>query len=105
MRKIFEKLNAHPERVEFGLVEDIKSEMKQANQGAISVIDMIYKAIPQAEKSLKLNKTLLKKIERTKNLAIELGASDVLKIIQKQENQILKNITEIEKLVKGLNSI
>ncbi len=91
--------------VELGLIDDIKSEMKQANAGAISAIDLAFKAIPLAEKSLKLNKNLFKKIQITKKSAIELGASDILKVLQKQETQINSNIKEVEKLIKGLNSI
>ena len=93
------------QKVELGLVDDIKEEMKTANSGAISAIDLAFKAIPLAEKSLKLNKSLLKKIENTKKAAIELGATDVLKTLQKQETQIKSNINEVDKLLKGLNSI
>lgn len=93
------------QKVDLSLVDDIKSEMKQVNKGAISAIDLAFKAIPLAEKSLPLNKNLLKKIERTKKSAIELGATDVLKILQKYEVQIKSNIKEIQKLLKGLNSI
>ena len=93
------------QKIELGLIDDIKSEMKQANAGAISAIDLAFKAIPLAEKSLKLNKNLLKKIGSTKKSAIELGATDILKVLQKQETQIKSNIKEVEKLIKGLNSI
>ena len=93
------------EKVELGLVDDIKEEMKTANSGAITAIDLAFKAIPLAEKSLKLNKGLLKKIENTKKAAIELGATDVLKTLQTQETQIKSNINEVDKLIKGLNSI
>ena len=100
-----EKTELSAQKVELGLIDDIKSEMKQANAGAISAIDLAFKAIPLAEKSLKLNKNLLKKIGSTKKSAIELGANDILKILQKQETQIESNINEVEKLIKGLNSI
>ena len=100
-----EKTELSAQKVELGLIDDIKSEMKQANSGAISAIDLAFKAIPLAEKSLKLNKNLLKKIGSTKKSAIELGANDILKILQKQETQIESNINEVEKLIKGLNSI
>ena len=106
IEKVYSKLPKQElAKVELGLVDDIKEEMKTANSGAISAIDLAFKAIPLAEKSLKLNKSLLKKIENTKKAAIELGATDVLKTLQKQETQIKSNIDEVDKLLKGLNSI
>ena len=108
IQKVYSKLpnqELSAQKVELGLVDDIKEEMKTANSGAISAIDLAFKAIPLAEKSLKLNKSLLKKIENTKKAAIELGATDVLKTLQKQETQIKSNINEVDKLLKGLNSI
>jgi len=106
IQKVYSKLPKQElAKVELGLVDDIKEEMKTANSGAISAIDLAFKAIPLAEKSLKLNKSLLKKIENTKKAAIELGATDVLKTLQKQETQIKSNIDEVNKLIKGLNSI
>ena len=106
IQKVYSKLPKQElAKVELGLVDDIKEEMKAANSGAISAIDLAFKAIPLAEKSLKLNKSLLKKIENTKKAAIELGATDVLKTLQKQETQIKSNIDEVNKLIKGLNSI
>jgi len=106
IKKVYSKLpKVELAKVELGLVDDIKEEMKTANSGAISAIDLAFKAIPLAEKSLKLNKSLLKKIENTKKAAKELGATDVLKTLQKQETQIKSNIDEVNKLIKGLNSI
>jgi len=92
-------------KVELGLIQDIKAEMITVNKGAISAIDLAFKALPMAEKSLTLNKGLLKKLESTKKSAIELGATDILKDIQKFETQVKTNINEVEKLIKGLNSI
>ena len=108
IQKVYSKLpkqELSAQKVELDLVDDIKEEMKTANSGAITAIDLAFKAIPLAEKSLKLNKGLLKKIENTKKAAIELGATDVLKTLQTQETQIKSNINEVDKLIKGLNSI
>jgi hypothetical protein len=99
------KENIELAKVELGLIQDIKAEMITVNKGAISAIDLAFKALPMAEKSLTLNKGLLKKLESTKKSAIELGATDILKDIQKFETQVKTNINEVEKLIKGLNSI
>jgi len=69
LERIIEKLpkqELSAQKVELGLIDDIKEEMKSANSGAISAIDLAFKAIPLAEKSLKLNK-FLKKYEGLKN--------------------------------------
>ena len=49
-----EKTELATQKVELGLIDDIKSEMKQANAGAISAIDLAFKAIPLAEKIAKI---------------------------------------------------
>lgn len=110
LKSVYSKINSvskevelSSEKIELGLIDDIKSEMEQANAGAISAIQLAFKALPLAEKSLKLNKNLLKKIGNTKKSAIELGAKDILKILQKQETQINSNIKEVEKLIKALS--
>tara|TARA_R110000803_G_scaffold180214_1_gene242632 strand:+ start:187 stop:525 length:339 start_codon:yes stop_codon:yes gene_type:complete len=109
LNRVYSKLNNKTElathKVDLSLMDDIKAEMKTANKGAIAAIDLAYKALPLAEKSLPLNKELLKKIEKTKKSAKELGANDVLKVLEKSEGQIKDNIREVEKLIKGLNSI
>ena len=93
------------EKIELSLIEDIRADMKKANSSAIQAVDLAFKALPLAEKSLPLNENLLKKIQGTKKSAIELGAAELLKDLQKQEAQVKVNIKEIEKLIKGLNSI
>jgi hypothetical protein len=90
------------EKVELGLVDDIRAEIVIANKGAIKSIDIIEAAKKPLEKSLQDNKSLLKKLERTKKSAIELGASDILKEIQKYESQVKENIKSIDKILGGL---
>jgi len=99
------KVELSAQKVELSLIDDIKSEMIIANKGAISAIDLAFKALPLAEKSMSLNKNLLKKIEKTKQSAKDLGANDVLKVLEKSDIKIRTNIKEIQKLIKGLNSI
>tara|TARA_R100001369_G_scaffold84710_1_gene117745 strand:- start:303 stop:647 length:345 start_codon:yes stop_codon:yes gene_type:complete len=108
LQRIYNKLpktELKSEKIKLGLIDDIRSEMKKANEGAINAIDLAFKARPLADKALPLNENLLKKIAQTKKAAIELGATEVLKDLQVQENQVKSNISEIQKLIKGLNSI
>ena len=78
------------------------SDIVSANQGAIKGIDMIEAAKKPLENSLKENRNLIKKIERTKKLAIELGATDILTKVQKFESQIKENIKSIDKTLSSI---
>ncbi len=89
-------------KVELGLIDDIEADIVSANQGAIKGIDMIEAAKKPLENSLKENRNLIKKIERTKKLAIELGATDILTKVQKFESQIKENIKSIEKTLSSI---
>ncbi len=100
--KLFSKQKLSAEKVELALVDDIRSEMAIANKGAIDGIDMIEAAKRPLEKSLRDNKELSKKLERTKKSAIELGATDILREIQKYENQVKENIRSIDRILGGL---
>jgi len=97
-----EKVELSAQKVELALVDDIRAEMAQANKGAIKGIDMIESAKRPLENSLRDNRQLLKKIQRTKKSAIELGANDILKELQKYERQVEENIKSIDKILGGL---
>lgn len=90
------------EKVELGLVDDIRAEIVTANKGAIKGIDMIEAAKKPLENSLKQNENLLKKIKKTKKSAIELGANDILKKVQKFETQVDENIKTIDKILSNI---
>ena len=94
------ELESH--EIELGLIDDIRAEMAQANKGAIKGIDMIESAKRPLENSLKDNRQLFKKLQRTKKSAIELGANDILKELQKYERQVEENIKSIDKILGGL---
>jgi hypothetical protein len=107
-RKVFNKLfkkdkvELSAEKIELALIDDIRSEMSNANKGAIKGIDMIEAAKKPLENSLRDNKSLLKKLEKTKKSAIELGAMEILKEVQKFEQQVKENIKSIDKILGGL---
>ena len=96
------KVELATQKVELALVDDIRAEMAQANKGAIKGIDMIEAAKRPLENSLKDNRELFKKLQRTKKSAIELGANDILKELQKYERQVEQNIKSIDKILAGL---
>lgn len=107
-REVFNKLfkedktELSAEKVELALIDDIRSEMATANKGAIKGIDMIEAAKKPLENSLRDNKSLVKKLERTKKSAIEIGASEILREVQKFEQQVKENIKAIDKILGGL---
>ncbi len=89
-------------KTDLAIVDDIRAEMAQANKGAIKGIDMIESAKRPLENSLRDNRELFKKLQRTKKSAIELGANDILKELQKYERQVEENIKSIDKILGGL---
>ena len=97
-----EKTKLSAQKIELGLIDDIRSEMVTANKGAIKGIDMIEAAKKPLENSLRDNKSLFKKLEKTKKSAIELGAIEILKEVQKFEQQVKENIKTIDKILGGL---
>lgn len=96
------KVELSAQKIELALVDDIRAEMAQANKGAIKGIDMIESAKRPLENSLRDNRQLFKKLQRTKKSAIELGANDILKELQKYERQVEENIKSIDKILGGL---
>ena len=97
-----EKVELSAQKIELALVDDIRAEMAQANKGAIKGIDMIESAKRPLENSLRDNRQLFKKLQRTKKSAMELGANDILKELQKYERQVEENIKSIDKILGGL---
>jgi hypothetical protein len=101
-KKTISKMLFSKEKVELALVDDIRAEMAQANRGAMKGIDMIEAAKRPLETSLRDNKELLKKLGKTKKSAIELGALDILKELQKYESQVDENIKSIDKILASI---
>ena len=97
------KVELKSEVVEFGLIQDIEKEQKEANQGAAEAMDLMGKALPKAEKAVALNKKLLSKIEKTIKAANEVGAMDAVKSLEKKKAHTNKELQYIEKLVSKLN--
>ena len=89
-------------RTNLALLDDIRAEIVQANKGAMKGIDMVESAKRPLENSLKDNKELLKKLQRTKKSAIELGATDVVKELQNYERQVEENIKSIDKFLSKI---
>ena len=97
-----EKVELKSEKIELGLIQDIESEISDAGKGARKGVDMIEAAKKPLENSLKQNENLLKKIKKTKKSAIELGANDILKKVQKFETQVDENIKTIDKILSNI---
>jgi hypothetical protein len=101
-KRVSKMLFSNKEKVELALVDDIRAEMAQANKGAMKGIDMIEAAKRPLETSLRDNKGLLKKLAKTKKSAIELGALDIVKELQKYESQVDENIKSIDKILASI---
>lgn len=84
--------------VELGLLDDLKNEMKKANQGAIKAIDMANAAKKPAEQSLKMNQDLLKNFENFLTKVKELG-------INSAQKEVLGSITQVRENIKTINQV
>jgi len=93
------------EKVELGLLDDIKKDMTEANKGAMKAIDLANAAKKPAEESLKLNKELLKKLTKAEKMAKDLGVTEAFETINKQANQVAKNIETIDSVLEALYRI
>ena len=108
LERVYEALNKvelKSEKIELGLLDDIKEEMKAANKGGIKAINLANDAKKPAEQSLKLNENLLKKIERTKKIAIELGDNKIVKDLQNKIKQVNENIKTLDDILSALYKI
>ena len=90
---------------EFGLLDNIKSSMKEANRGAMKAINLANDAKKPAEESLKLNQTLLKKIDVVIKKAKEIGIDEVVSDLNKKREQVKTNIKEINNILDALYKI
>ncbi len=100
-----QKIALKNQKVDLGLLQDIKAEMALANKGAMEAIDLANAAKRPAEKSLKLNEELLKKLDRTIASAKDLGADDAVSIMEKQKIQVKENIKAIDSVLSNLYKI
>jgi alpha-L-fucosidase len=91
-------------KIELGLIDDLKKEMRKANQGIMKAIDMANAAKKHAESSEKLNKSLLKQFQSVRKKAKDLGANDAVTTIDKQIDQLKTNQKEISKTLNGLHA-
>lgn len=91
--------------VELGLIDELKSDMKKANQGAMKAIDMANAAKKPAEESLKLNNQLLKNFEGVLSKVKELGIKPAEKEVQNQITQVKENIKTINQVLDALYKI
>jgi hypothetical protein len=97
--------SAQPMKVEFALIDDIKSEIIEASKGAIRAIDLVNEARVPAEKSLSQSLALILKIQRTIVSAKELGANEAVKTLEQSEKNVLENIKTIENVIAVINRI
>ena len=88
-------------RIETKEEDEPTTSPHETNLGENEVLD-IEAAKKPLENSLRDNENLLKKLQSTKKAAIELGAADILKEVQKFEIQVEENIKSIDKILNGL---
>jgi hypothetical protein len=92
-------------RVEFALIDDIKSETIEASKGVIRAIELVNEARVPAKKSLSQSLALILKIQRTIVSAKELGADEAVKTLEQSEKNVLENIKTIENVIAVIDQI
>jgi hypothetical protein len=97
------KLNS--DVVKLGLIDDLKSEMKLANQGGMKAIDMANAAKKPAEDSLKMNNSLLVRFEKILADVKTLGIDSAVKDVESQIKQVKENIKTIDAILNALYKI
>ena len=106
LNKVFAKFSAQePMKVELGLIQDLKSQMKSANAAAVQGFDMVQKTKSLFSKSLAENKRLLASFQKALSLAKELGVKPAIDDVNKAISQVEINIKEIEQMLKAVNQI
>ena len=86
------------------IYDDISGAMKQANSGAIQVIDQVPKMIGKLKDSLRDNKALIKELDKAEGVVKSIGLDSELKKISKARTQVEKNINSIEDMLNSLYS-
>ena len=105
IQSVLRKLSATPMKVELGSIDDLKSQMKSANDAAIQGFDMVQKAESLFSKSLAENKRLLASFQKALSYAKELGVKPAIDDVNKAISQVETNIKEIEQMLKAVNQI
>ena len=102
-KKIVTKLNK-VEKVELGITQDIQLDINSITESVKSVRRVMIDAEIVLAKNAKAIQIAKKAIDRVKNTAIEIGAEEVLRIVQKQETEVKELEKNISKSIQGIGN-
>lgn len=102
---VYNILASKPVKVELATIDDLKNQMKSANQGAMQAYDLAVKAESLLEKSLVENQRLWSSFEKALVTAKELGVKPAIDDLNKSMNQVNMNINQIEQMLKAISGV
>lgn len=101
--KLF-KAELAQEKVELGITQDIQSDLDSVSQSVKSVRRVMIDAEVMLGKNAKALVTIKKAIDRVEKVAKEIGADEVIKVVQKQKTNVNELESNISKAIVGLGN-
>lgn len=102
MRKIFEKLNAHPERVEFGILDDVENlkkrvlgKVKSADKNILGGLSDLADATQRIEQVIRITDDMIQK-------AKDLGADEFVSRGQKIKSDFANQLGGLRNAISDL---
>lgn len=92
------------EKVELGLTQDIQADIDSVFSSLKSVRKVIIDAEVMLGKNAKAIQTIKKAIDRVERVGKEIGADEVVKVIQKQKSVVDKLEGNISKTIVGIGN-
>ena len=92
------------EKVELGLTQDIQADIDSVFSSLKSVRKVIIDAEVMLDKNAKAIQTIKKAIDRVERVGKEIGADEVVKVIQKQKSVVDKLEGNISKTIVGIGN-
>ena len=92
------------QKVELGITQDIQSDIDSVKSSLNSVRRVIIDAEIMLGKNAKVIQTIKKAIDRVESTAKEIGADEVLKMVQKQKSDVQELEKNISKTIVGIGN-
>lgn len=92
------------QKVELGITQDIQSDIDSVKSSLNSVRRVIIDAEIMLSKNAKVIQTIKKAIDRVESTAKEIGADEVLKMVQKQKSDVQELEKNISKTIIGIGN-
>ena len=99
-----EKVDLATQKVDLGITQDVQADINSVTQSVKSVTRVMIDAEMMLGKNATAIQTIKKAIDRVKNTAIEIGASEVVRVMQRQEAEVKQLEKNINKAIQGIGN-